>query len=148
MSKYFLIIIFICIPILSQTETNHWKTSEPDYRLKTHFEKDYNLDSENFSTTLVSAAQIAYYKIFSDYDGDNCPFYPSCSAFFVQSVEQTNLIKGSLMFADRFTRDLNLFKVFNDYPLHSTGKFSDPVYKYSFNSAEELVELSKPDNDK
>lgn len=148
MSKYFLIIIFITIPILSQTETHHWKTSGPDFRIKVSLEKDYNLYTENISTTLVSAAQIAYYKIFSDYDGDNCPFYPSCSSFFVQAVEQTNLIKGSLMFADRFTRDLNLFKVFNNYPLHSTRKFSDPIYKYSFNSVDELVELSKSDNDK
>ena len=39
------------------------------------------------------------------------------------------------MFADRFTRDLNLFKK-GHYPLYKTGKFYDPVTNYKLLSNE------------
>lgn len=142
MSKYFLILLFL-LPLYSQIETQKWQAKEVDFNIEQLPEKEYNLVTSDISSLLISSAQIAYYKLFSEYDGDNCPFYPSCSAFFVESVRETNLITGSLMFADRFTRDLNLFKSYQSYPMHSMGKFYDPVYKYAFYSAKEIVELEQ-----
>ncbi|MBU0475828.1 MAG: membrane protein insertion efficiency factor YidD [Bacteroidetes bacterium] len=78
----------------------------------------------------MSFMQQSYSFLISDLDGDNCPFYPTCSSFFVQSVNETNIIKGTLMFADRFTRDSNIFKSRSHYPKHISGKLFDPIQNY------------------
>lgn len=137
MSKYFLIILFLVAATYAQVETEKWGTTKVDYRLQTPPDKTAEINTGSISDLFISSAQVTYYKLFSEYDGDNCPFHPSCSAFFVESVETTNLLHGALMFADRFTRDTNFFKGFDDYPLHSTGKFYDPASKYAFIPLEE-----------
>ena len=83
---------------------------------------------------MLSSLRNIYYFFISDLDGDNCPFYPTCSAFFIQSIKETDLFIGGLMFADRFTRDLNLLKGINHYPIKKSGKFFDPPYNYTLNS--------------
>ncbi len=147
MSKCFFLIFLFVATLYSQVETHKWKAEEVDFRIKQPLQKEYNLITSDISSLLISSAQITYYKLFSEYDGDNCPFHPSCSAFFVQSVAQTNILKGSLMFADRFSRDINFFKGFSSYPIHKTGKFYDPVYKYAFHSVDKIVELEKSGHD-
>lgn len=147
MIKYFLLLAIFISTFFAQVETYKWKAEQQDYQLKQLPKKEYKIKTSGFSTLLVSTAQVAYYRLFSDYDGDNCPFYPSCSSFFVQAVDKTNIIKGSLMFADRFTRDLNFFKSFNSYPIYKTGKFYDPVYRYAFHSVDKIVELEKSTDD-
>lgn len=147
MIRYFLLLTIFTAAFFAQVETRKWKAQKVDYQLEQLHQKETKINTSGFSTLLVSSAQVAYYKLFSDYDGDNCPFYPSCSTFFVQAVDETNIIKGSLMFADRFTRDLNFFKSFNSYPIHKTGQFYDPVYKYVFHSVEEIVRLEKSADD-
>lgn len=147
-NKFFLTIIFItAVNLSAQIETYNWQPNEVDYRLNIPVAKEYRIITSNFSTLLISFCQAAYYSVLSEYDGDNCPFHPSCSAFFVESVERTNIIEGGLMFADRFTRDINFFKGYNSYPLHFTGRFYDPVYKYKLLPLTELVELIKSEND-
>lgn len=132
MSKYFLLLLIFCCASFAQTETQRWKAEKNDYRLDEIKEKDASINTSDIPTTFVSVLQVTYYKLFSDYDGDNCPFHPSCSAFFVEAVDTTNTLQGSLMFADRFTRDLNFFKTLNSYPIHKSGKFYDPAHKYAF----------------
>jgi len=39
------------------------------------------------------------------------------------------------MFADRFTRDYNIFKRHEHYPRVKDGHYYDPVYLYTLNSA-------------
>jgi len=147
-NKFFLTIIFItAVNLSAQIETYKWQPHEVDYRLNIPVAKEYKIITSNFSTILISFGQAAYYSVFSEYDGDNCPFHPSCSSFFVESVERTNIVEGSLMFADRFTRDINFFKGYHSYPLHSTGRFYDPVYKYELLPLTELIELIKSEND-
>ncbi len=77
-----------------------------------------------------------YSFFISDHDGDNCPFYPTCSEFFVQAVRETNFFQGFFMFADRFTRDTNLLKGMKHYPLHVSERFYDPVCNYKLEFGE------------
>jgi len=122
------IVVFIIIFtnfIAAQTDWNRWQKAEVDYSV----ELDGGFNSKN-STSTLSILQDGYSFLISDLDGDNCPFYPTCSSFYVESVSQTNIFKGTLMFADRFTRDSNLFKSHEHYPTHVSGKLYDPTYNY------------------
>ncbi len=79
---------------------------------------------------LKSLADV-YWIFISDVDGDNCSFSPTCSNFFIQSVQQTNLFQGTIMFFDRFTRDMDIFKKYNQYPRVTDGHFYDPPSLYT-----------------
>lgn len=137
MSKYVLIFLYLVTVTCAQVETKQWSINKVDYRLQTPPQKTVEINTGSISDLFISSAQVAYYKLFSEYDGDNCPFHPSCSAFLVDAVESTNLLQGALMFADRFTRDTNFFKGFADYPHHVNGKFYDPAIQYAFIPIEE-----------
>jgi putative component of membrane protein insertase Oxa1/YidC/SpoIIIJ protein YidD len=94
--------------------------------------RNYSLSGENFGGKILKTFADAYWFFISDVDGDNCSFKPTCSSFFVLAVNKTNLVQGTLMFADRFTRDLDLFKL-NHYPRVEDGHFYDPVDLYTLN---------------
>ncbi len=143
MYKYFILIFVFSLLLTAQTEKYRWEETKVDYRINHPDQRVLKIKSPDIPTFLVSTAQVMYYKLFSEYDGDNCPFYPSCSSFFVDAVEQTNILQGSLIFADRFTRDTNFFKSFHSYPIHSSGKFYDPAYKYTLHSVDEIVNYEK-----
>ncbi len=119
--------------ILAQTDWVRWQKVEVDYTLETQGVEGVN--NSVSSSSVLSILKVGYSVLISDLDGDNCPFYPTCSSFFVESVNQTNLIKGTLMFVDRFTRDSNLFKTHEHYPTHVSGKLFDPAYNYQLNTA-------------
>ncbi len=118
----------------AQTDWVKWEGKETFYELPATRHHDYTVDKSSFGMTLLSVVRNTYYFFISDLDGDNCPFEPSCSAFFLQSVKETSIIKGTLMFADRFARDLNFFKGMNHYPLLASNKFSDPAYNYTLHN--------------
>lgn len=134
MKNILLIILFSALNSYAQTDWQKWDVQKVSYELPAIQRHDYSIDKTNFGTKILSVARNAYYFFISDLDGDNCPFAPTCSAFFIQSVKEANLIKGTLMFADRFTRDINFFKGMNHYRLNSSGKFFDPAYNYTFDS--------------
>jgi len=85
---------------------------------------------------ILSNIQKAYKLVWSDYDGDNCPFEPSCSFFLVEAVDKAGLIKGALSFSDRFMRDLNPIKKAGVHTLSEKGKILDPVNLRINNSQE------------
>ncbi len=116
---------------IAQTERSRWEAKSSIFQLPQIEERDYSLDKSNFGMLTLTAVRNLYWFAFSDLDGDNCPFHPSCSAFFVQAVKQTNFVQGLLMFADRFTRDTNFFKSREQYKIDETGKLYDPVEKYT-----------------
>ncbi len=130
--RLFFLIISICACSLSaQSDWAKWEAKQIPYEIPASHQQEYKIDSSDLGMTLISFAHNTYNFFVSDLDGDNCPFYPSCSSFFVLSVKETNIILGTLMFADRFTRDLNFFKGMNRYPIAANGKFIDPPSNYT-----------------
>uniref|UniRef100_A0A832DFZ3 Membrane protein insertion efficiency factor YidD n=1 Tax=Ignavibacterium album TaxID=591197 RepID=A0A832DFZ3_9BACT len=128
------VILFFLFAVSSvaQTDWQRWEKVQPDYL------KSFYPSERNFSYTksdlpyLLSKTLINTYWIFiSDLDGDNCPFHPSCSSFFLQSIEETNLIQGTLMFFDRFTRDANPVNREEHYPVYKNYRFYDPPQLYT-----------------
>ena len=131
----YLFLLILTYNLNAQTDLTRWEGKEISYELTpAHHHHNYALDKSNFGMTILSVFRNTYYFFVSDLDGDNCPFEPSCSAFLLQSIKETSIFKGTLMFADRFTRDLNFFKGTNHYPLLTTNKFSDPAYNYTLHS--------------
>ncbi|MCO6474170.1 MAG: membrane protein insertion efficiency factor YidD [Melioribacteraceae bacterium] len=124
MKLIILILIIFSISITAQTDWERWSKKEisiaPDSTAKL-----------NIDNSFISFFYKSYKFLISDLDDDNCAFEPSCSLFFVEAVKSTNILEGALLFADRFTRDLNVLKMKNyDF---KNGKFYDPIDHYIFN---------------
>jgi hypothetical protein len=123
------------------TDWQKWGKANYMYQLQepsTQEQRNYSLRGENLGGTILKSFADAYWFFISDVDGDNCSFNPTCSNFFVQAVKRTNILQGTLMFADRFTRDLNLFKL-NQYPRVEDGHFYDPVSLYTLNQSNIII---------
>ena len=140
-SRTLTILIFLTAAVFAQTETHRWSEKKADYKILEISERNYSIDDSSVMMSLVSGFQYAYYFLISDYDGDNCPFTPTCSNFFVQSVKRTNIFQGALMFADRFTRDLNFIER-DKYPRSQDGKLIDLPRNYELEESD-IVILSK-----
>lgn len=124
----------------AQTDWVRWDAVEVSYKISNASSKNIITQKQSSGSGIISFLRNTYALFISDLDGDNCPFYPSCSHFFVQAVSESGMIKGPLMFADRFMRDLNFFKSKNSYPIHRIGKFYDPVANYTLN--EQMIEIT------
>ncbi len=130
MTRILVILLFIPFLINAQVDWEKWKPENRIYQLPENPKRDYSIDNSNLGTMVLTGVIDLYWITISDVDGDNCPFHPSCSTFFVKAVKKSNLIKGALMFADRFTRDSNFFKSKHHYKIDETGRFYDPVDNY------------------
>ncbi len=116
----------------SQTDWVKWEKADFSYQKPLELRKrHYSFEADTFSEALVKSIGNAYWFFISDLDGDNCPFRPSCSSFLIQSASETNLLQGTLMFFDRFTRDMNVYKGHNHYPRVKRGYYYDPPSLYS-----------------
>lgn len=125
MIKVLLYILIFSTILNAQTEWTKWSAVEFNY-------VSYGFDNaQQNDYDFLAFLAIGYRYLISDIDGDNCPFEPACSAFFVKSIKSEGLFKGFLMFSDRFLRDINFFKGLNDYPVSEKGKFYDPPEIYS-----------------
>jgi len=142
--KIFLFSILIfTVSILSQTDWVRWEKVEYNYEKPNSFRyRDYSFDTESASGFIAKSAVNTYWYFFSELDGDNCPYSPSCSAFFVQSAKETNIFQGTLMFFDRFTRDYNIYKRHEHYPRVLDGHYYDPVSLYTLD--EDKIEYIPP----
>ncbi|MBN1118056.1 MAG: membrane protein insertion efficiency factor YidD [Bacteroidales bacterium] len=125
-----LVILFFTGAGFAQTDWQRWEKKEVSYE-KEVLQDSLVFDDSSVKAFLFSTLKNGYAFFISDHDGDNCPFAPTCSHFYVDAVKKTNIIQGTLMFADRFTRDSNLFKSSDQYIFHHTGKLEDPVVKYT-----------------
>ncbi len=126
-----IIIFFIYATLIfGQNDFKRWEKKIPNYE-KNMFkiEKDSESNNNVFSFILGNTQKV-YKTLISDLDGENCPFYPSCSNFYVQSVKESGIFQGTLMFFDRFTRDMNVFRDRKDYEELPNGKLFDPVSNY------------------
>jgi len=116
-----------------------WKAVEPDYapeRVGT--ERDYAFEFEGALDAVATTTIYAYRFFISDVDGENCPFQPSCSQFFVEASRRYGVVRGGLMFADRFTRDATIVKTSARYGAPEKGKYVDPPERYSAIEADAL----------
>ncbi len=136
--KYILIsIIFLPALLSAQTELQKWGKADISYQVKSPYtERSYGIEKGTVTDVLVTSLTHAYWIFISDVDGDNCPFSPSCSSFFVESVKETNILQGTLMFADRLTRDTNFFNRQHHYPYAANGRLFDIPSNYELKAAE------------
>ncbi len=132
MIKNILIYFFFINALLqAQTDWERWGKKEISYqKVSSQAERDYAIEGENIIEKSVKVFVDSYWILFSNVDGDNCPFNPSCSNFFYKAVKRTNPIKALLMFTDRFTRDTNPFNRYESYPIDASGKLYDPIDLY------------------
>jgi len=146
-NKTLIILILLSVTVFAQSETHRWSGKKADCKIPEISERNYSIDDSSVMMTVVSGFQYAYYFLVSDYDGDNCPFTPTCSNFFVQSVKRTNLLQGALMFADRFTRDLNFIER-EKYPRSETGRLIDLPRNYELNESGIVIIPKQSDKEK
>jgi uncharacterized protein len=66
--------------------------------------KHYFIQSDTEVELLYTGLFVGYKKFISSQDGSTCSFHPSCSEYAVQSIKKHGLIKGVMMFFDRYTR--------------------------------------------
>lgn len=130
----FLVTIF-SFPAFSQTDWVKWEKEDFSYQIENKSkDRTYSFAAEGIGDFISKTFIYSYWFFISDVDGDNCPFRPSCSTFFAESIKETNILQGTLMFFDRFTRDMNIVKGHNHYPRVSSGRFYDPPSLYTLNT--------------
>ncbi len=131
--KYFLWIFFLLhFCSFAQTDWVRWEKSDPTYQKNDpYIQREYDLSINSVSDIIIIPVINAYWFFVSDLDGANCPFQPSCSSFFAESIKETNIFQGTLMFFDRFTRDTNLFERRKNYPHFDKYHFYDPIRLYT-----------------
>ncbi len=129
MKRIVFISLLFSLNIFAQTDWVKWKAAQLDYAIRDSDVLGEEKKVENGEGVLNEVRNL-YAFFISDLDGDNCPFYPSCSHFFAEAVSETNLFQGILMFGDRFVRDTNFFKTKAEYPSKVKGRFYDPVFLY------------------
>ena len=130
--KFFLLIIIISsLNLFAQSENSKWGKADYSYAVPDKFEhRDYSFNEKNPERFVLKSVLNAYWFFISDVDGNNCSFNPTCSHFFLLSVKETNIVQGSLMFFDRFTRDMDIFGKADQYPYALDGHYYDPPSLY------------------
>ena len=123
------------LSITAQTDWVKWDKADYPYHINSPVQqRDYSFDMRNPGRFVIKSLANAYWLFISDVDGDNCSFSPTCSYFFIQSVEETNIFQGSLMFFDRFTRDMDIIGKPDHYPRVPDGHLYDPPSLYILDS--------------
>lgn len=133
-NKILLLLLFSTVFLTAQTETEKWGKKDNPYLInETAESRDYRFGGESAVSFFTNSAISLYWFFISDQDGDNCPFYPSCSHFFLESVKMYGLVQGTFMFGDRFTRDMNFINREKKYPVIKNKRFYDPPALYTLN---------------
>lgn len=73
-----------------------------------------------------------YAKYISPIDGKDCPMYPSCSAYSLQSFEKHGLIKGWVMTCDRLLHEADEMRSAPMIYVNGTERFYDPLENNDF----------------
>lgn len=124
---FFLIAFFLSIiQIYGQQENFVWqKIDNPFLKLLQVEESKKNELNESFF-------YIFYKNFISKYDGDNCPFSETCSAFFANLYRKENFFYAFFLTIDRSLRELNIFELRTKYGSANgkQKKLVDPHYLY------------------
>lgn len=132
----FFILLILTTSAFCQVDNLKWTKADLSYELTDHFRRrDYSFESDNAGEFLKKSFVNVYWFFISDVDGDNCPFHPSCSSFFIDATEEINISQATLMFSDRLTRDSNPIKK-NKYPRDKSGHYFDPAENYTLDYEE------------
>ena len=127
--------IIFCVWVMvlfSQTDWEKWDKADISYEIhQDKAQRNFSIAGDNAGQIILRTAAVGYWLFISDVDGDNCPFSPTCSSFFLQSVKETNIFQGTFMFADRFTRDMDIFGRRSHYPIAKNKHFYDPPTLYT-----------------
>lgn len=132
--SFLIIFLFIGINLFAQTDYQRWE-KKPYNLTKENLsvQREYKFTGDNAIDFVVTSGISLYWFFISDLDGANCPYEPSCSSFLVQSIKKTNPLTGTILFFDRFTRDMNLFDRDVNYTITKRGQLYDPPEHYIFN---------------
>jgi putative component of membrane protein insertase Oxa1/YidC/SpoIIIJ protein YidD len=129
-----LFLLLISSSAFSQLDQFKWKKAFTSYEKPDEFRhREYSFKAKSPLDFIKKSFANAYWFFISDVDGDNCPFRPTCSAFFIQAINETDIFQASLMFFDRFTRDMNISKTLNHYPRVKSGYYYDSPQNYTLN---------------
>jgi len=132
----FFITLLLTTSAFCQIENLKWQKADLSYEKPNKFrERTYSFKSDNAGELLKKSFVNTYWFFISDVDGDNCAFRPSCSSFFIDATEETNIFQATLMFSDRLVRDTNPIKI-NNYPRDKSNHYYDPANNYTLNSEE------------
>ncbi len=127
------LVLFLCTSAFGQLDNLKWKKADLSYEKPDHFRKrNYSFQADDAGEFIKKSFVNAYWFFISDVDGDNCPFSPTCSSFFMDATEEANIFQATLMFSDRLTRDTNPIKK-NRYPHGISGHYYDPATNYTLN---------------
>jgi len=127
------LLLFLTTSTFCQLDNLKWKKADILYEKPDEYRKrNYSFQADNAGEFIKKSFVNAYWFFISDVDGDNCPFTPSCSSFFMDATEETNIFQATLMFSDRLTRDTNPIKK-NRYPNGISGHYYDPASNYTLN---------------
>ncbi len=128
----FFFLILINFTSYAQSDWAKWGKADYSYELPANNgERNYSFDNSKVGDIMLKSLADAYWIFISNVDGDNCSFNPTCSSFLLESVHQTNLFQGTIMFFDRFTRDMDIYKKYDHYPRVLDGHFYDPPSLYT-----------------
>lgn len=135
--KTILFFLIFTFALYAQSDLQKWGKADVSYQMKpVNTERSYGIEKGSVTDMFVSGLTHAYWIFISDVDGDNCAFSPSCSSFFIESVKETNIFQGTLMFADRLTRDSNFINRQFRYPFAENGRLYDVPTNYKLDAAE------------
>lgn len=111
-----------------EIEPLFWNKKDINYIKEVVSDKVFYEHSEEKS--FIHLSFNLYKELISKFDGENCPFIPSCSEFFLEAYKRTNIINSILLLSDRFQREINPFKKDN-YQI-CNNRFIDRVEEYIF----------------
>lgn len=121
-----MIFLFLSFPLISQS----WQPAAVDYTEDIPVRKKYYEINGDISEVVFKILVNGYRLFISEPDGDNCPFTPSCSRFFIESLRQTNLFEAVLMASDRLIRDTSFGNKYEHYHIDKFGRLIDPPSRY------------------
>ena len=149
MMKLLVFFLLLSMIVSAQTDLHSWGKADISYQMKSPDNgRNYIIEPGSAGDVFVSYLTNVYWIFISDVDGDNCAFSPTCSSFFAESVRETNLFQGILMFSDRLVRDTNFIDRQLKYPFAINGRLYDIPANYKLVSKDiKYIPPHAPAND-
>ncbi|MBK6681834.1 MAG: membrane protein insertion efficiency factor YidD [Ignavibacteriales bacterium] len=128
--KLLCVLCVLCGLFNSQSFTQSWEPKPIDYTEEIQAKSKYYKIEGDIPEAAFKLLVNGYRLFISEPDGENCPFNPSCSRFFVEALGQTNIIEAFLLTSDRLIRDTSFGNKFKHYHIDKYGYLVDPPSRY------------------